>query len=404
MSDWADLFRRQNDHEQYHATNRYLASIIIQARVPDQSCFVCFPDHYPFEQSWYFFRRWFFQQFPVLSHCGTSRRQWNRIQSVVPHIPFTNRYYPGAIEQLLVTFRFRALSPPPAHIVEVILTAFQVYQGFHLDPDPIGPEPQLAEPQTRALLNNSESSEDSEREPEQELEQPDTPPDARTDSDTTDDPDVDNMEAGGDIPDLDAGGDDGGEQVPPEMNELVEVLRSLKNKRTPLTNKPFRGYSQDPAEWVQEYEIAVNALGWDDEAMFRAAPSYLRDAALTWFQEHADNFLRWDTTNEHPRRAEALRPSLITAFRTAGNVRQWQLELNRRVQKKDETVEQYATGFQKLLKKVDPNRNIPEGSRCHMFLRGLAPSLQFQLQTYLTCRDEITFQGIVTAAQQYEQA
>ena len=39
-----------------------------------------------------------------------------------------------------------------------------------------------------------------------------------------------------------------------------------------------------------------------------------------------------------------------------------------------------------------------------MFLRGLLPAIQYQLQNYLICNNVLTFRGVVTAAQQYEQS
>jgi len=142
--------------------------------------------------------------------------------------------------------------------------------------------------------------------------------------------------------------------------------------------------------------------------LFNGASAYLKDAASAWFQEeqaaHNNRIVRWKIDNVNQVRNQALRESLIDQFRTAANERQWQLELDRRTQKKEETVEQYATDFEKLLKRVDPARAIPEGTRCHMFMRGLNPAIQYQLQNYLACTDNITFRGIVMAARQYETA
>jgi hypothetical protein len=66
-------------------------------------------------------------------------------------------------------------------------------------------------------------------------------------------------------------------------------------------------------------------------------------------------------------RNQALKTALIDHFRTPANERQWQMDLDRRTQKKDETVEAYASSFESILKRVDPTQAIPEGTRCHMF-------------------------------------
>jgi len=186
---------------------------------------------------------------------------------------------------------------------------------------------------------------------------------------------------------------------------LLEALQKIAGRRQVLQIKPFRGYSQDPDGWIVEYERAATGLGWDADMCLEAVPFYLKDAALTWFQNLPQNqLLRWDVDAAHQQRNQAFKTALIDQFRTPANERQWHLELDRRSQQKDETVEQYAAGFATLLRKVDPRRRIPEGTRIHMFLRGLQPTLQYHMTNYLTCTDNLTFQGVITAAQNYEQS
>jgi len=138
--------------------------------------------------------------------------------------------------------------------------------------------------------------------------------------------------------------------------------------------------------------------------MLEAAPAYLKDAASHWYQSLPQGqILRWDVTVLHPQRNAAFKTALVDQFRTAAQERQWQAELDRRTQKKEESVEQYASSLQSLIRKVDPNGVVPEGIRIQWFLRSLQPSLQYQVQNYLACRDDVTLQGVITAACQYEQ-
>ena len=90
-------------------------------------------------------------------------------------------------------------------------------------------------------------------------------------------------------------------------------------------------------------------------------------------------------------------------FHTPAQERTWQNELDQRTQRKDETVEAYAASLRGLMRKVDPGNVVPEGIHIQWFLCGLQPSLQYQVQNYLACRDDVTLNGVVAAACQYEQ-
>jgi len=183
---------------------------------------------------------------------------------------------------------------------------------------------------------------------------------------------------------------------------ILQALQRISGRRSNLNVKSFKGYSQDPGAWLREYQQAALASGWDVNTMLEAAPAYLKDAASHWYQSLSQGqILRWDVTVLHPQRNAAFKTALVDQFRMAAQERQWQAELDRRTQKKEESVEQYASSLQSLIKKVDPNGVVPEGIRIQWFLRSLQPSLQ--VQNYLPCRDNVTLQGVITAACQYEQ-
>jgi len=187
-------------------------------------------------------------------------------------------------------------------------------------------------------------------------------------------------------------------------NAFLQALQRIGGRRSNLNIKSFKGYSQDPGAWLREYQQASLASGWDDNTMLEAAPAYLKDAASHWYQSLPQGqIVRWDVTALQPQRNAAFKTALVDQFRTAAQERQWQAELDRRTQRKEESVEQYASSIQSMIRKVDPNGVIPEGIRIQWFLRGLQPTLQYQVQNYLACRDDVTLQGVITAACQYEQ-
>jgi hypothetical protein len=177
-------------------------------------------------------------------------------------------------------------------------------------------------------------------------------------------------------------------------------LQQLAGRQPALSVKPFEGYGQDPAEWLHEFERAARAQGMNEESMFDVVGSYLLGDAALWFD--TANLQGWRSQDGVIAINQAFRSAFVDRYRTRGNILQWHLELDQRSQQAEESVEQYARAIQRLLRRVDPNQDMTEGTRIHTFLRGLRPDLQLQMVNYLTCRDDVTFSDAVAAAQQYE--
>ena len=371
MSDWDDLVQQQLDHEQYHQDHTFCPNAAVQQVHPDLSCPLCFPDLYPLDPTWQNFRQWLYEIYPIRSHSGISRRYWTTIQTAQRLL--TDPWFDLAFRHLLCTLRYRQLLPPVDHVLQVLLDTFQLYQDFAVNPNEF----------ENYHLNRTARNLDS---PERESEQ-DPTPEPTTESGTSDsDSEPDNRPPRQALPAPQPApaapmANAGAAVSPMGMGQqmaqgILDALNRLGNQRAHLNVKPYRGYSQDLNAWLSEYVKAANARGWDEENMLEAVPSYLQDAAYTWYENNYLNFRRWQPTNTHPRRGSAFTTAFVDAFRTPQQERQWQLELDRRMQKKEETVEQYATAFSALIKHVDPDGDLPEGTKIHMFLRGLLPAIQ----------------------------
>src|SRR6185369_4880072 len=48
--------------------------------------------------------------------------------------------------------------------------------------------------------------------------------------------------------------------------------------------QPFRGESDDPISWIEDFEAAANANGWSTARRLQVVPAYLKDAAAQWLQ------------------------------------------------------------------------------------------------------------------------
>ena len=401
MSDWAQLFEEQFVHDASHFQQPDASVDLYQTWNPDPSCVLCFPDNFSPDPTWQRFCQWFFRWYSVSYYTGYTRQYWKLLRDST--LPVTDPFYSNTFRQLLLTFRYHQIPSPVEQIVQACCNTFVRTRRFART----FPETEVDRESDRTrepLSFSSDSNQPTDASVSDFSETETLQPEDETDSKyqyledlrrlfTSPPPVV--------VPPVVP-------VVPGTMDNnadaILEALQKLGARRPTLHIKPFRGYSQDPGSWIRDYEQAAHAVGWDTDTMLDAVPAYLRDAAHHWFLGLADGQIaRWAPTDGHPERNRAFKTALMDEFRTPMQERAWQTELDQRTQRKDETVEQYAAAVRSLMRKVDPQNNVPEGIRIQWFLRGLQPSLQYQVQNYLACRDEVTLNGIVAAACQYEQ-
>jgi len=116
----------------------------------------------------------------------------------------------------------------------------------------------------------------------------------------------------------------------------------------------FDGTS-DPISWLEQFESAAIANGLTDDRKLAVAPAYLTGTAQAWIQERqahqATNPIHWDVTlqnNAQP--AVTFRQLFINHFRNNTRVAMWQQELDNHKQLPGQTVDQYVTKMQQLMK------------------------------------------------------
>ena len=116
----------------------------------------------------------------------------------------------------------------------------------------------------------------------------------------------------------------------------------------------FDGTS-DPISWLEQFESAAIANGLTDDRKLAVASAYLTGTAQAWIQERqtnqATNPIHWDVTpqnNAQP--AVTFRQPFIDHFRNNAQVAMWQQELDNHKQLPGQTVDQYVTKMQQLMK------------------------------------------------------
>src|SRR5260364_455388 len=91
-------------------------------------------------------------------------------------------------------------------------------------------------------------------------------------------------------------------------------------------------------------------------AKIKIALGHLAEIAASWYNDQKDDLLYWDD-DVNPE--DSFAQSFVKYFATPERRHQWQLELTSLKQKSKEKVDRYTYQFKKLLKRIDPNRQIP---------------------------------------------
>ncbi len=141
----------------------------------------------------------------------------------------------------------------------------------------------------------------------------------------------------------------------------------------------------DPIAWLEQFESAAIANGLTDGRKLAVAPAYLTGTALAWLQERQANIatspVHWVVTpqnNAQP--AVTFRQPFIDHFRNNARIAMWQQELDNHKQQPGQTVDQYVTKMQQLMKRIDPVNAATEHQKVSTFMRGLDSRYKFHVR------------------------
>jgi Retrotransposon gag protein len=126
---------------------------------------------------------------------------------------------------------------------------------------------------------------------------------------------------------------------------ILNALQTISARLAIRNNVPmpiFAGGTQDPVQWLEEFEQAAQANQYNAAYKLTCVQGYLHNEAQTWFQGvqalgAAGNFQSWDTVGNRNFKA-----MFLTQFRTAEKILQWRFDIQSRTQGATETVDHYA--------------------------------------------------------------
>src|SRR5215216_3674649 len=142
---------------------------------------------------------------------------------------------------------------------------------------------------------------------------------------------------------------------------------------------PFYGREEeDPFEWIEMFKNAAHANNWPMNRWTPIAAGYLKEAARDWYTQHKEEVENWEDDNTYDGEGPGFESQFLQYFTPEAKQNKWYHELMNIRQNSTEKVEYYARRFQKLLRKVNGNREettVPDVLQVRMFIYGLSPLL-----------------------------
>ncbi|CAB4389358.1 unnamed protein product [Rhizophagus irregularis] len=162
---------------------------------------------------------------------------------------------------------------------------------------------------------------------------------------------------------------------------LTANNNAMQNRGTQAAQVPmFYGGNQDPIAWLNEFNLACAANGWNNARKLQIVPAYLKGAAAVWYQTVIGNPINaWDgaannNTFEHVFKQRFRMPTLVEL---------WSTELDQCQQQPGESVDQYASSVQELYQRINDGAfAYPDNIQAWKFIAGLLPELYVAVKPF----------------------
>jgi len=186
-----------------------------------------------------------------------------------------------------------------------------------------------------------------------------------------------------------------------EANALIQGLQNAFRIRNDARMPSFFGGNQDPMEWLEEFNRSARINQYTDEYKLQVVSGYLQGTAGQWFneaQEGQNPINHWNDRDQ-----TSFETSFLATFRTTALINQWRFELQMKVQKLGESVEQYSNDIKKLIKRIDGNNRWSEDEKVWQFLKGLRKDIAYQARPFIMSQEKPTLEKAIRTAKQFEE-
>ncbi|RHZ50775.1 hypothetical protein Glove_492g28 [Diversispora epigaea] len=172
-------------------------------------------------------------------------------------------------------------------------------------------------------------------------------------------------------------------------NNIMDILA--------LRSKKFRGNgTQDPVEWLKNYEKTARMNGWTDDQKKERIYTVLDDTADEWYNEiytqtYGNGNDEWSTW-------AIVKDQFLEQFCNRRWMNKWTRELEKFKQQPGESVDQYAARFKRIIRKGAPAMQNAE--KLYHFKKGLRKGML----PIISMHNPEDIAAVIELAQHYEEA
>jgi len=183
-----------------------------------------------------------------------------------------------------------------------------------------------------------------------------------------------------------------------DMNDAAEALNRLAQaiernqggEKNLIKIEPFKGDgTQDPIDWIKEFDRAATANNWSANRQLALAKAYMKGIAAEWVNGAGLTAYNNNDDVEH-----SFKPKFKTRFSDMKQKASWQQQLFEIKQGAD-TIDAYATRFKDLSEKVT---GLPNDFILQLFIKGLRSEFAMPVQA----SGPANLDTAITTAKQWE--
>ena len=148
-------------------------------------------------------------------------------------------------------------------------------------------------------------------------------------------------------------------------------VKTIKLNELVLKPEKFDGKDPKPRLWLQDYEEAIIANGWDDAIAIKYLPTFLKGDAKDWYLTE----IKPITSSRNPRNSWAqVHEAFCASYLGEGDYEALRKEIDRAMQKPDELACSYVPRMRRLLLLLDPL--MSEGEQVRQLKLKLRPEFR----------------------------
>src|ERR1043166_2058336 len=132
--------------------------------------------------------------------------------------------------------------------------------------------------------------------------------------------------------------------------------------------------SEDPVEWIEQFNRAADANNWDQSKRTRFAAAYLTDNAANWYETAKTTFIGWTGTGH------SFTSQFLAKFASTSRINDWYIQF-KRCKQNGRAIDEYITEWNAWKHRLDRQNTMPEATAAADFTMGLDADIMMFVQS-----------------------